>query len=136
MSKIVSSVVAVVVVGLAGVAFAAGSAASPEQQASCVKVFEKQRACTDSFIPALVDVRVSLDKPKGIAASAKSEGRDALVTAALAEWKNDSTDASIAKTCASMPGGAVTPQMEKCLAESSCTAFSQCLVPLLRATLH
>jgi hypothetical protein len=136
MSKVAWSFAVLVVVGVGGLALAGGPAPTPAQQASCVTLFERQRTCTESFIPALVDLRVSLDRPKGIAATAKSDGRDALIAAALAEWKTDSTDASIAKTCASMPPGAVTPQMNTCLAASSCPAFSQCLVPLMRTTIH
>ncbi len=117
----------------------AGSAApTPAAQASCVKVFDRQRACTDTFIPALVDLRVSLDTPVGIAASVKKDGRDAMISAALEEWKSDSTDAAIAKTCASMPAtrAPALTSMEKCLDAANCQAFSECLIPLMRSTIR
>lgn len=136
MSKIAWSVA--VVLCVAGLALAGSSAPSPAAQASCVKVFERQRACTDTFIPALVDLRVSLDKPAGIAASVKKDGRDTMISAALEEWKSDSTDAAIAKTCASMPAARATAMSstEKCLDAANCQAFSECLIPLMRSTMR
>ena len=140
MSKIGWSTAVIAVFVVTGLAGAAASAPSAANQASCVKVFEKQRACTDSFIPALVDLRVSLDKPAGIAAAVKQDGRQAMIASALEEWKTDSTDAAIAKTCASMPDKAqlatAVASLEKCLGAASCQAFSECVIPLMRTTIH
>ncbi|HUS66382.1 MAG TPA: hypothetical protein VMZ28_17640 [Kofleriaceae bacterium] len=102
----------------------------------CVATFERQRACTDTFIPALVEARVQADRPAGIAEADRSEGRDALVAKAMDEWKQDSTDESIAATCKkivdSAPAG-TADAAEACLAESDCGAFSTCAVDLAKA---
>jgi hypothetical protein len=102
----------------------------------CVATFERQRACTDTFIPALVAARVEADRPAGIAEADKNEGRDALLATAHEEWKHDSTDESIAATCKklvdSAPAG-LTDEAEACLAESDCSGFSTCAVDLAKA---
>jgi hypothetical protein len=109
---------------------------SVDSKAGCVKLREKQRSCTADFIPALVDMRVKLDLPPGIAEAARSEGRDKLLATANEEWKKDSTDESIAAMCEKMPmPPGVTPAQkaaaEKCLAAADCKAFVGCFVPLL-----
>jgi|CXWL01.1.fsa_nt_gi hypothetical protein len=77
-------------------------------------LYERQRACTDAFIPALVEE-------------------------ALAEWKSDSTDAAIATTCdrmASSPMGATAlATSDSCVAAPSCGAFVDCIIPLMRKQL-
>lgn len=102
----------------------------------CVSSFKRQRDCTDSFLPALVDLRVRLDKPEGIADTARKEGRDALIAEAREEWKEDSTDESIAKTCGRMMSqGAATAQMidatKECLAAPGCGEFVPCQVKII-----
>lgn len=113
---------------------------STTAQALCVHSFEKQRECTDSFLPALVDARVRLDKPAGIAAAEKESGRDALVAEAREEWKNDSTDAAISDTCAGMIAhGAGTPEMSAavgaCLEKTSCADFVPCQIQIIESHL-
>jgi len=60
-----------------------------------------------------------------------------LISAALEEWKSDSTDASIAKACGRMPApkGDLGAKMEKCAAAASCTAFNECVIPLMGQTM-
>src|SRR5688500_6690327 len=70
-----------------------------KNQALCVKSFQRQRECTSTFIPALVDLRVKLDKPSGIAGIDKAEGRTALVEQAMKEWSEDSKDEAIQSNC-------------------------------------
>lgn len=118
----------------------ATAAASTSAKEACVKVFERQRACTTDFIPALVDLRASVDKPKGIAAeAAKPGGRDALIQQALSEWKNDSTDAAIDATCsriASSPKAAGAKTMaDSCVSSPDCPGFVKCVIPLMKQTL-
>jgi hypothetical protein len=112
------------------------AAAQKDPYAVCVATFERQRTCTDSYIPARVAARVDADHPAGIAEMDRKEGRDALVAKAMEEWKTDSTDESIAATCkkitASAPAGMVDAA-EACLAESDCGAFSACSVDLVKA---
>ena len=104
---------------------------------TCVAAFRRQRECTDDYIPALVDARVRADRPAGIAAKDKEIGRDALVGLALDEWKDDSTEEAIDRTCTQITddeaAGApeLVQQAEHCLAESECAAFSACAVDIV-----
>ncbi len=110
---------------------------------TCKKTFVRQRECTDTFIPALVDLRVRMDMPAGIAAEDKASGRDALVTKAKAEWENDSKDDAIAATCDKMVGS-MAPEMKakmaegagQCLAKTECPAFVECELPMLEQHMH
>jgi hypothetical protein len=116
---------------------AGGGGGAPTPKDTCVKLFQRQRACTDTFIPALVDLRVSIDKPAGIADEAKKAGgRDALIAKAKEEWKTDSTDESIGKTCekiaAAPNAGAMLAASEKCVAQPACGAFVDCIIPLMK----
>src|SRR5262245_44615280 len=113
---------------------------STSAQALCVRSFEKQRECTDTFLPALVDARVRLDKPAGIAAADKESGREALVAQAREEWKNDSTDTAINDTCAGMIAhGMGTPEMSaavsSCLEAPSCADFVPCQIKIIEGHL-
>lgn len=104
---------------------------------TCVRLFVRQRACTAEFIPALVEARVKADKPAGIAETDRQQGRDKLVKQALEEWKSDSADAAIARTCASLalPSPALE-QADACLAQLDCAGFVKCVIPALSSTLH
>jgi len=111
-----------------------------DAKAGCVKLREKQRACTADFIPALVDMRIKVDVPPGIAAAAKSDGREALVAKAMEEWKGDSTDEAIAAMCEKMPmpPNATAAQKEavaKCQSVTDCKAFVGCFLPVLEELL-
>src|SRR5690606_8363595 len=76
------------------------AATDPSPRDTCVALFERQRECTDLYLPALVDARVENDIPAGIAAkAAEPGGRDEIMATAQTEWANDSTDASIGATC-------------------------------------
>ncbi|HEY8142585.1 MAG TPA: hypothetical protein VIG06_07940 [Kofleriaceae bacterium] len=103
---------------------------------TCVAAFNRQRECTDAFIPALVDARVRTDHPAGIAAKDKELGRDALVAGALEEWKSDSTDEAIHATCTKITDDELegAPELiqkaEACLKETDCNAFSACAVDI------
>ena len=113
------------------------SAEKYEGYDTCVEVFRRQRECTDTFIPALVDARVRSDKPAGIAAKDKEVGRDALVAGAMDEWKTDSTDQAIDQTCTNITNDeqAGAPELveraKACLEENDCSAFSACAVDIV-----
>lgn len=116
-----------------------GSAEGLAVQALCTSNLERQRQCTDTFLPALVELRISLDKPAGIAETAREEGREVLIATAHEEWKEDSTDAAISRTCAqvaSHPEAAkMTGPMRDCLDRASCEDYVPCAVELLRGHL-
>lgn len=105
---------------------------------TCVAMFERQRECTDIYLPALVDARIANDRPAGIAArAAEPGGRDSMMATAQSEWANDSTDASISATCdkvlAQMPpeqAEGMVGQANQCLAADACQAFVDCVIPM------
>jgi hypothetical protein len=103
----------------------------------CSLFMQRRRACSGTFIPALVEARVRADNPAGIAATDSRIGREALVEEAFAEWQNDSKDEAIASTCNAI-AKAVQPARDAelrtsvsgCLAVSGCDEFVACGVPL------
>ena len=106
--------------------------AGDDGRSPCVAVFELQRECTDAFIPALVDLRVRLDVPPGIAETDRKDGRDALVAVAMEEWSHDSTDEAIARTCERMPANEeMKAKAKECLAKAGCGPFVECILPLI-----
>jgi hypothetical protein len=104
--------------------------AKPTSHDVCVSVFQKQRSCTDQYIPALVDLRAKLDRPAGIAAKVKAD-RAGVIAPAKAEWANDSKDAAIDQTCTKI---SADPDMvsaaQSCLAKTECGAFVSCIMPV------
>lgn len=108
-----------------------------DAQASCEAMFAKARECTDDYLPALVDLRISLDMPPGIAQAAETEGRDALISTAREEWEADSQPANAAAMCqniiSKMPPEQSTTVAERtnaCVSEASCSGFVGCIMPL------
>jgi hypothetical protein len=105
---------------------------------TCVAMFERQRECTDLYLPALVDARIANGLPAGIAAkAAEPGGRDTIMATAQSEWAEDSTDASIGATCdrvvAELPpeqAEGLADQAEQCLAADGCQAFVDCVIPM------
>jgi len=117
-------------------------AAAPSLEPTCVRVFERQRSCTDDFIPALVDARIRADVPPGISARAQAGERDALIEEAKSEWANDSQDEAIQATCSRIAGSLSPEQsqqaresMSTCLATSACGEFVACIVPAIEQRL-
>ena len=109
----------------------------------CFVAFTRMRECTNDYIPALVDLRVRLDVPAGIAATDTEIGRDALVARALAEWSTDSTDAALQATCEGIVGHASPDEQDgmrqvalRCGATDGCEAFVACILPSMEAHLH
>jgi hypothetical protein len=99
----------------------------------CRQSFVRQRECQDTYLPALVDLRVRLDVPAGIAARDRAEGREALLAVAEEEYAVDSTDQAIAATCdkivAEVPeANELAPRMSECLAHDSCDPFVDCIL--------
>jgi hypothetical protein len=101
----------------------ATTAADP--QAQCREVLVRARACTDDFIPALVDARAKLDTPAGIADSVKAD-RASVIAQAKTEWANDSKDDAIAATCSHAT--AEDSSAVDCVSKD-CAAFVACVMP-------
>ncbi len=117
----------------------AEGAGNNEARATCVATFTRQRVCTDVYIPALVDLRTSLDRPPGIAAAVAEEGRDAIIAQALGEWSEDSKDEKIAAVCEQMIASRSATWVSEvvtaagvCLQESGCQGFVDCVIPIMQ----
>jgi hypothetical protein len=130
--------------GEASAAPAAQATAAADTQvdakSTCVASWVRQRECTDQFIPALVDLRVRLDRPAGIATEAQQHGRDALIAQARGEWAQDSTDEAISVVCdrmvAALPSAPVEAALAdgaKCLEATTCDAFVSCEIAVMEA---
>jgi hypothetical protein len=109
---------------------------------TCVATFERARACTDDYLDMLVDTRVRLDRPAGIAARDQASGRASLVAAAHAEWADDSTDAAIGALCDHVANATPDARLddlragaERCLGEAECGGFASCMRPITEAQL-
>jgi hypothetical protein len=103
----------------------------------CRAFMQRQRACGETFIPALVDARVKADNPPGLAAHDNEIGRAALVREAFTEWANDSKDEAIDKLCDAMAQSIslakdteLRSSVSACLAQEGCDGFVACAVPL------
>jgi hypothetical protein len=105
--------------------------------ATCRALMLRQRECSASFIPALVDARVERDEPPGTAAHARDVGREALLAEALDEWASDSRDDAIGAVCSEI-AKAIAParaselqtSVSACLQRVGCDAFVACAVPV------
>jgi hypothetical protein len=119
------------------------SAAGGDMEAVCRDSFARQRTCTDDFIPALVDARIELDLPAGIAAEGKKDGgRDALIAKAKEEWSKDSEPAAVAAQCTDMSGkmpadqkAEVSGALSQCLPSADCKSYVACVMPVTKKML-
>jgi hypothetical protein len=101
--------------------------------ATCLSVVDRSALCAEQFVPMLVDIRVNQDNPKGIAEADATEGRDALVAKARAEWEKDSIDPQRTQMCNAHAPKTSTEDNAAwavCLAEADCGAYVACARPL------
>jgi hypothetical protein len=117
------------------------SGGTTDDHALCVKMFDRNRECTDQYIPALVDARARKDMPAGIAAEVKSD-RDGVIAQAKQEWAKDSTDEAIESTCnmivahLSDADRADETTVGQCLEKTDCGEYVACQVPVLEKHLQ
>ncbi|HEY4242330.1 MAG TPA: hypothetical protein VGM88_21075 [Kofleriaceae bacterium] len=115
---------------------APAGAAKVDVKAACVQMYQRERSCTDDFIPKLVDARARTDNPKGIKAEVAKD-RNATIAEAKKEWAEDSKDAAIEARCAKdAPMMEALPQAEKdagvaCFKKADCAGFDTCIVGIL-----
>ena len=113
----------------------AGPAAGPDDPVEvCKAMFKRQFECRETFIPALVDLRIKYDAPKGIAAhAAKPGGRDELIGMAQKEYDTDGVDPKRSETCTKIATG-LPPEAvaaaRACAAKTDCAGLVACVTPL------
>ncbi len=149
MSRIATALILALapLVAACGTASEAAPAPAPSKQAAstsgdfqtaCMAVMQRNRTCTDEFIPALVDMRASKDLPAGIA-DAVAKDRPAVIARAKEEWALDSTDEVFARQCQTL-GQYATPENiaagEACMAKTTCAEYSPCIVTVMGNTMH
>ena len=134
----------------------AGAEADPKTSASpssatppptlveaCETYFARAATCTDQYLPALVDLRIELDQPAGIAADAQREGRAAIIGYAMTEWAEDSQPVAITAACGQIAQSIPPDQVdamraagERCLAMTDCGEFATCAMALQRTRMQ
>jgi hypothetical protein len=121
--------------GLLIVAGCSGAAASPAHgpevttrsaRVECVAIMSRTRACADIFVPALMRLRVRLDRPPGIAARYEAEGEDALMPVARAQFDRDWSDEAIADNCDDMEDRTEAEREAILAPERACFAMPDC----------
>jgi hypothetical protein len=111
------------------------AAAADDHHRLCVEVFTRNRTCTDTYIPALVDARAKYDRPPGIADAVKKD-RNAVIAEAKGEWAEDSKDEAIGRICQQLTANMTdegrddAAHARECLAHSDCAAYTACVMPL------
>jgi hypothetical protein len=93
----------------------------------CVRYYERERACVDEYLPALLDVRVEYDMPPGIKGEVERDGRDAALARMRSEWERDTTIENTDRICRAMETQVPPDQVERLLAENArCDAKPDC----------
>jgi hypothetical protein len=105
----------------------------------CKRHWAHKVTCTDDYLPALLDLRVELNKPAGIGDEVKTQGRDAMLATARTEFARDSEPAKVEELCGMMATkmppervDQVLDQADKCEAAADCKAFATCAVAIDR----
>ncbi len=105
-------------------------AAAQQADDPCVDVLTRAKACTNVYIPALVDARARHDWPAGIADAVKQD-RDGVIAQAMQEWATDSQPDHIAQACSAHAVSADDAEAARaCLAKSDCGEFTACFMPI------
>ena len=100
----------------------------------CMAVSAKEAECSDDFVPALVDVRIKLDLPAGIAAAAAAPGgKDQLLAQAKQEWAKDSSEAGRTEMCNKMAPqvpAEIAKAAAACDLKAACKDYVACIIPV------
>jgi hypothetical protein len=100
----------------------------------CKAHYAHQVSCTDDYLSALLDLRISVDMPKGIADEAKQKGKPALLKLARVELDRDMAPDRVEAICNAMtkvPPDQVDRLMkdgQHCAEMTECKAFAACAV--------
>lgn len=114
------------------------AASTADFQTACMTVMQRNRTCTEEFIPALVDMRARKDLPPGIAEEVKKD-RAGVIAHAMEEWATDSTDEAFARQCQSLATRVSQDDAEAgraCMAKDTCAAYVPCIIDLMDKSMH
>jgi len=118
----------------------------PDMRATCALEIERQIACVEQYIPMIVDVRIKLDLPAGMAARGKDEaGRQALLVEAREEFPEHYSRDKIPAICERRQAMAeqMPPELlaelnalgPDCHTAPDCAAFARCTAPVVERIL-
>jgi hypothetical protein len=101
----------------------------------CLQHYAHEQRCADDYLGALLDLRISVDMPKGIADEAKAKGKPALVELARVELARDLAPEKVDAICKAMATQTPPDQVQhlvtdgqRCAAAPSCKEFAACAV--------
>jgi hypothetical protein len=111
-------------------------------RATCAAELKRTFECKESFVPMIVDTRIKLDLPAGIAADGKdAAGRAAIVAKAHQEFAVGKAPDQHPAICErrqamvdAMPAErvkAMQASMPTCPTSADCQAFTACMQPIL-----
>ena len=108
----------------------------------CQRVFARKQACADDYLPVLLDLRIELNLPPGIADQVKAEGRDAALVRAHTELARDTQPENVNPLCEAAAEQAKKSPPEhvdkllalgaRCEAAADCKAYAACVVDMDR----
>ena len=121
--------------------------AVPDLRAACAEEIRRELTCEADFVPMIVDARIRLDLPPGMAARARGpDGRDGLVAEARAEFAEDYAPDRIETICNHRQARAASLSPEAledlrrdngaCTGATDCRAFTACMAPILEKLLR
>jgi electron transfer flavoprotein alpha/beta subunit len=108
---------------------------------------KRQLKCMDTFVPMIVDTRIKLDIPRGMAARGKDQAsREELIAIAKREFVVDKAPERHRTICdgrqaivEAMPPDRLKALLamgaDGCLAEADCHGFTRCQAPVLEKML-
>ena len=122
------------------------SAPAMDIRATCALELKRELTCKQSFVPMIVDTRIKLDVPRGIAARGKDQaGREELIAIAHREFAVDRAPAKHRTICDGRQAmvDAMPPERLQqlktvagdCLAAADCEGYTRCVAPLLEKML-
>jgi hypothetical protein len=108
----------------------------------CQRIFARKETCADDYLPVLLDLRIELNLPPGIADEVKAQGREAALAVAHTELARDTQPDRVNPLCEAAAANAKQAPPERahqlldlgarCEATADCKAFATCVVQIDR----
>jgi hypothetical protein len=108
----------------------------------CQRIFARKETCADDYLPVLLDLRIELNLPPGVADAVKAQGREAALAVAHTELARDTQPDRVNPLCEGAAANAKQAPPERahqlldlgarCEATADCKAFATCVVQIDR----
>ena len=106
----------------------------------CRAHYAHEQTCADAYLGALIDLRLELDQPPGIADEEKTKGKPAMIELARTEFTRDTAPEKVDAICNAMAAKTPPDQVEPlftegthCAAMTDCKQFAACAVATERS---